>query len=482
MDVIEVGHFWGFQADEASLEKQRKLMAAINTQELRQLPGALYPNLLCLAPFVDTHVEPERYYRAKILHIMGSNVEVFFVDFGNTSNVPCNSLRELPVDLQALPFQALEFSVACLAPSAQSMIRGDQWSSQARNRFITLVHGCSVIVTLFSILHGVMRVHLHVSMETGDVSIADLLVKEGHARLSPETIESKNSHEILKDVYRDLMAGNFAASSVGPSVAKRKEEEKQLIERLLLTFSKPSYSAPKCKVRIHGPSTPYMVTFHSMSSNARYRSVTIDRTSINSVLVNDHPQYHHDRMLVAGSVSLSASGVSILLKETTLMPHIPGLPAIVTMLFTPIMELRTDEEQTYFTGALCGLGSKSSTHEPILPEHDIEMTFDVKFDVGDIAEINALRETINQLVCEGPSGLLHLNPERICSLQGDARDQLLRLFCKTPHREDQTPVYYDKPKHWNQVDPSQQMEFVQKDDGRIKGVLFRMHPITLLNI
>lgn len=81
--------------------------------------------------------------------------------------------------------------MACLAPSAQSMIRGDQWSSQARNRFITLVHGCSVIVTLFSILHGVMRVHLHVSMETGDVSIADLLVKEGHARLSPETIESK---------------------------------------------------------------------------------------------------------------------------------------------------------------------------------------------------------------------------------------------------------------------------------------------------
>lgn len=71
-----MGHFWGFQADEASLEKQRKLMAAINTQELRQLPGALYPNLLCLAPFVDTHVEPERYYRAKILHIMGSNVEV----------------------------------------------------------------------------------------------------------------------------------------------------------------------------------------------------------------------------------------------------------------------------------------------------------------------------------------------------------------------------------------------------------------------
>lgn len=26
-----------------------------------------------------------------------------------------------------------------------------------------------------------------------------------------------------------------------------------------------------------------------------------------------------------------------------------------------------------------------------------------------------------------------------------------RLFCKTPPREDHTPVYYDKPKQWNQV-------------------------------
>lgn len=33
-------------------------------------------------------------------------------------------------------------------------------------------------------------------------------------------------------------------------------------------------------------------------------------------------------------------GSRILLKDTTLMPEIPGLPALVTMLFTPVMELR----------------------------------------------------------------------------------------------------------------------------------------------
>ncbi|XP_060781117.1 ATP-dependent RNA helicase TDRD9 isoform X2 [Neoarius graeffei] len=481
-EVIEVGHFWGFQADEVSLEKQRNLTAAVNARELRPIPGSLYPNLLCLAPFSDTHTEPGSYYRAKILHVMKSNVEVFFVDFGNTSKVPCNTLRELPADLQAPPFQAQEFSVACLAPSAQSVILGDPWSSRARNRFITLVHGRSLIVTLYSILHGVMRVHLHVSMETGDVSVADLLVQEGHARHATESFESKQSHEVLMALYQDLKDGTFTPSSTSSSWKNRKEEEKRLIDRLLLSFSKSNHSAPKCKVSVHGPSTPHKVTFHSMSGTPHFRSVVIDKSSINSLLVNDHPHDHHERLLVAGSVSLSASGVYILLRETTLMPHIHGLPAIITMLFSPVMELRTDEERTHFTGALCGLGSNPISHEAILPEHDIELSFDVKFDVDDIAEINALRETMNRLVCEGPNGLLHLGPERINSLQNDVRDQLIRLFCKTPPREDHTPVYYDKPKQWNQVDPSQQMEVVQKGDRRMKGVLFQLHPVTLLNM
>ena len=113
-------------------------------------------------------------------------------------------------------------------------------------------------------------------------------------------------------------------------------------------------------------------------------------------------------------------GSQILLKDTSFMPDIPGLPALITMLFTPIMELRsvsqsvrqsdtlqcsrcktyvnifssffcsTDEERTCYTGALCGLGWNSQTQEGVLPEHDIELTFDVKFDVEDITEVRQI--------------------------------------------------------------------------------------------
>uniref|UniRef100_A0A8B9JWM3 ATP-dependent RNA helicase TDRD9 n=1 Tax=Astyanax mexicanus TaxID=7994 RepID=A0A8B9JWM3_ASTMX len=413
-EVVEVGHFWGFQADEASMEKQRQLTTAINQLRLRPVPVSLYPNLLCLAPFCDIHTdtEPENYYRAKILHILGTNVEVFFLDYGNTSRVPCDHLRELPADLLTPPFQAQEFVVARMAPSAQSMILGDQWSSQARNRFITLVSGHSLIVSLYSILHGVMRVDLYVSMETGDASVADLLVQEGHARYTEESFESQ-----------DLKEGTFTPSSTSSSWQSRKDEEKQLIDALLLSFSKSSHSVP-----VHGPSSPHKVAFHCMSGVTMCRSVSIERDSINSVLVNDHPQDSHERMLVAAFVSLSSSGSRILLKETTLMPHIHGLPALITMLFTPIMELRTDKERTCFTGALCGLGAKSSSEEGVLPEHDIELAFDVKFDVEDITEINALRGVMNKLTCEGLNGLLNLGQERISCLQDEARERLIR-YC-----------------------------------------------------
>ncbi|KAL0969051.1 hypothetical protein UPYG_G00222040 [Umbra pygmaea] len=480
-EVVEVGHFWGFQADEASINKQRHLTSEINSRELCPVPVSLYPNLLCLAPFSEGE-EQGLYYRAKILHVRGSSVEVFFLDFGNTSLVSCSCLRELPADIMAHPFQAQEFHIARMLPSAQSMIHGDQWSSRARNRFITLVNGRSLIVSLFSVLHGVMRVDLLLNTDTGTSSVADILIQEGHAVKAEESFESKQSHDVLLSLYKDLQDGTFTPNSTSSSWKKRKDEEKELIDSLLQAFSMTSQSSLKTKVPVHGPSSPHKVNFHTISKVTHYRTVRIDKDSINSVALNESPQDSHQRMLVAGSVSVSANGGCIQLKETTLMPPLPGLPALITMLFSPFMELRTNKERTSYTGALCGLGWNVHSQEAVLSEHDIELAFDVKFDVDDITEINALRGAINRLVCEGTNGPLHLGPDRINSLQEDCRERLITLFTKSPPREDLIPVYHDEPKKWNQVDPTQQMEIVQKENRKNRGVLFQLHPVTLLNI
>ncbi|KAM9341283.1 ATP-dependent RNA helicase TDRD9 [Symphorus nematophorus] len=478
--VVDVGNFWGFQADEVSLERQRHLTAEINKRTLLPVTVSLYPNLLCLAPYSEFN-DQSLYYRAKILHMHGNTVEVFFMDFGNTAVVGCSSLQELPSDLLSQPFQAQEFHVTGMRPSAQSIILGNQWSSRARDRFITLVKGHSHIVSLYSILHGVMRVQLLINTEATTTSVVDILVEEGHAVKAEESSDSKQNHEVLMSLYKDMEAGTYVPNAASSSWSDRKKEEKDLIDSLLTHFSKHHHPFSKSKVSLHGPTSPNKINFHGLSHKTQYKTVLIERTSINSSALNENPQYKNQRMLVAGTVSVNSTGTWILLKDTSIMPDIPGLPALVTMLFTPIMELRTNEERTCYTGALCGLGWNSQTQKGILPEHDIELAFDIKFDVEDIIEINALRVAMNRLVCGGLGGTCHLGPDRISHLQEDCRERLIRLFAKSPPREDVTPVYYEKMEKWNQVDPALQMEVVEPGGGKTRGVLFQLHPVTLLN-
>uniref|UniRef100_A0A8C4NIM8 ATP-dependent RNA helicase TDRD9 n=1 Tax=Dicentrarchus labrax TaxID=13489 RepID=A0A8C4NIM8_DICLA len=476
-EVVDVGNFWGFQADEASLEKQRHLTAEINKRVLDPVTVSLYPNLLCLAPYSEIN-DQTMYYRAKILHMRGNTVEVFFLDFGNTAVVGCKSLRELPSDLLSHPFQAQEFQVTGMRPSPQSIILGNQWSSRARDRFITLVKGHSLIVSLYSILHGVMRVQLLINTETTDTSIVDLLVEEGHAVKAEESFDSKQNHEALMTLYKDMEAGTYVPNTVSSSWKDRKKEEKQLIDNLLFDVFGTFLLTPQ--VNLHGPHSPNKINLHSLNHKTHYKTVCIERSGINSLAVNENPHYKHQRMLVAGTVSVNSTGTRILLRDTSIMPDIPGLPALITMLFTPIMELRS-VKRTCYTGALCGLGWNSQTQEGILPEHDIELAFDVKFDVEDITEINALRVAVNRLVCEGLGGSWHLKSDKITHLQEDCQDRLIRLFTKSPPREAVPPVYYQKLEKWNQVDPALKMDIVEPGGGKSRGVLFQLHPVTLLN-
>lgn len=55
------------------------------------------------------------------------------------------------------------------------------------------------------------------------------------------------------------------------------------------------------------------------------------------------------------------------------------------------MPFRVDRDGKCYTGVLCGLGWNSTTEAPILPEHDIELAFDVSFTVEDIVEVSGVR-------------------------------------------------------------------------------------------
>ncbi len=48
---------------------------------------------------------------------------------------------------------------------------------------------------------------------------------------------------------------------------------------------------------------------------------------------------------------------------------------------------RTDPNKRRLTGALCGLGLNPDDETPMLPDHDMEVTFDTKITADDIAKV-----------------------------------------------------------------------------------------------
>ncbi|XP_053562180.1 ATP-dependent RNA helicase TDRD9 [Bombina bombina] len=442
-EVVEVGHFWGFRIDEQNIHILGDLTTEINNLQLMPLSGRPHPELVCLAPF--TNLENQRYYRAQILYLRGDLAEVFFVDYGNRSKVKLNLLRDIPSYLLDLPFQALEFKICKMRPSAKSIIYGGHWSHAASERFASLVNGCALVVKVYSIVHSILHVDVYRHFENvEDLSIRDLLIADGFAEPAEESYESNQSNEVLKEVYSKRNKTKTAVSNFG-------EKEKVLINNLLENFSAKKFGAQSCKVLLHGPYNPYEVQFHSMMRVSKFRSVLIEKESINSIVINDTPEASHQRMFIAASLSVNASGSALMLRETSLLPSIPGLPAIISMLFAPVIELRVDQNIQNYTGVLCGLGWHKESGTAIWPERDMELAFDVQFNVDDIVQINLLRSAINHIVCHNPDGSLNLGHDRTAWLQEDVREKLINLIQNEKPREKIAPRWYPKLYHWNQV-------------------------------
>ncbi|XP_065603258.1 ATP-dependent RNA helicase TDRD9 [Cyrtonyx montezumae] len=468
-EIVEVGHFWGYRIDEKNMSVLQTLTTELDYQNLTDLSVTPHPELLCLAPF--TRFESTGYCRARILYVSGDFAEVFFVDYGDRAKVPLKKLKAIPSKLQELPFQALEFQMCKMRPSARSLVCGERWSYSASQRFASLVNGYTLLVDVYSLVRSVVRVDaFHYTRHRGLLNIRDVLIEEHFAELAEESYESQQSHDLLKEFFLNGME-----KEENTSMSSR-EEEKDLIERFLKGLSDNKCDAPTHKVTVSGPFTPYEVKCNSVTQVSQFRNAVIKKRSINSVVVQDNPEYSFEQFLVAAFLSLNENGSTVFLDETSLMPPIPGLLALLSMLFAPAIELRVDKACKYFTGALCGLGWSQTRGAPLLPENDMELTFDVRLDVDDILEINILRAAINKLLCEC---IVCSEKEKMPQLQERTRHLLLCLICKS--RPEVVPKWCKAPYVWNQVESQHIIDQSEKQHKREDG-LYQLHKLVRLNV
>ncbi|TGZ49356.1 putative ATP-dependent RNA helicase spindle-E, partial [Temnothorax longispinosus] len=146
------------------------------------------------------------------------------------------------------------------------------------------------------------------------------------------------------------------------------------------------------------PFSPVEVRLTHIVKNEMGKMISVEFTSVNSVLLDLCPASPKELFLVAQNISRDSKNMlHLILRNTTLLPTTPGLASLVILIFTPCMELRRSPMGIYYTGVLCGLGYNynSTTNESLFPEHDLETLFDVEFTMDDLRKINQLRHWMN---------------------------------------------------------------------------------------
>ena len=78
--------------------------------------------------------------------------------------------------------------------------------------------------------------------------------------------------------------------------------------------------------------------FYILKSSPRV--VKVDPDSVNCVTIDDDPRNNFSRLMVASFIGLNPAGNTMVARNTTILPQIPGLPALATLLFAPYTEYR----------------------------------------------------------------------------------------------------------------------------------------------
>ncbi|XP_006935217.3 tudor and KH domain-containing protein isoform X2 [Felis catus] len=143
------------------------------------------------------------WYRARVLGTLeNGNLDLYFVDFGDNGDCPLKDLRALRSDFLSLPFQAIECSLARIAPS------GEQWEEEALDEFDRLTHCADwkpLVAKISSYVQtGIStwpKIYLYDTSNGKKLDIGLELVRKGYAVELPEDMEENRA---IPDMLHDV--------------------------------------------------------------------------------------------------------------------------------------------------------------------------------------------------------------------------------------------------------------------------------------
>ncbi|XP_012514303.1 PREDICTED: tudor and KH domain-containing protein [Propithecus coquereli] len=199
-------HFWIQIIASRSLQLN-KLVNEMTQHYENSLPEELTVHIgdIVAAPLLTNG----SWYRAQVLGTLeNGNFDLYFVDFGDNGDCPLKDLRALRSDFLSLPFQAIECSLARIAPS------GEQWEEEALDEFERLTHCADwkpLVAKISSYVQtGIStwpKIYLYDTSNGKKLDIGLELVRKGYAIELPEDVEENGAiPDMLKDVATETDA------------------------------------------------------------------------------------------------------------------------------------------------------------------------------------------------------------------------------------------------------------------------------------
>ncbi|XP_030761090.1 probable ATP-dependent RNA helicase spindle-E [Sitophilus oryzae] len=376
---IDAGHFWVQNDDARTNELLQKIDEALNRQVLNPLQEPPKVGALYAARFKEDGL----FYRCKVLAVGGRINQILFVDYGNVQEVRADELYIMPQRPQCLtPPLAYECALVGVRPAYRYNPAG-VWSDAVNENFCKLTSGLLLFAEVYSVVNDLVEIYLYRS-EKKDVSMNDYLLNNGFAEPCNPSFLSKQNHEQRAQVQASGNPFEEARRLDVDTIASYSDFADPLRETGRFTL-----------VDLRGPFSPLEAKLFACTAGGSGRGVDIEGSSVNAVLLDTEPDSPHARLLVAAHVGQTAGAGKLMLRQTTLLPNVPGFPMLLTTIFCPTMEAKLTEDNSLVAAVLCGLGYNKSTNKALYPADDILLRLDTELQIDELEKINKLRYLMN---------------------------------------------------------------------------------------
>ncbi|XP_076873578.1 tudor domain-containing 6 [Brachyhypopomus gauderio] len=156
--------------------------------------------LVCVAKSQD-----DVFYRAAISKVVNKQVEVFFLDYGNTELVDCLSLRELPLEYQKLPALAIKCALYGIKPNCE------HWDQKTTSFFSKAVQDKVLNVHVLAKSQDTHVVQVMDPLSDGEQDLTKLLCNAGLADRA--TLGKTLSNPIVKPCSSVMQTSDIIQTS-----------------------------------------------------------------------------------------------------------------------------------------------------------------------------------------------------------------------------------------------------------------------------